>query len=257
MIWASEVRLLFNASITEYDIRHANVSVMRWLELKPPEVLDALDAMARNDRQRAVGLMSRDSKEFSQKLEAGFDDIIKEFIQANELDPEVDITDIRRDAVFVVNRPIPQVTFHDVITFVDKNHYHAMVKIGPKLAFFFPSEGDVRVSGLIRADKPEYAETVEKLKPGMLAFLSEFIEVLESTPDRKKVIRWLRDFVLLYKRRELDIEYYREFNRDAKFRVRQGEQNTLFDQGTDELADLVDISFNFINIIVPILQMMA
>lgn len=258
MIWESDIRLLYNSHITEYDIRHGNVSVMRAFKLCDEELLNEIDALPKEDRNRTVGLMIRDDKTLGEKMEEGFNAAVKGFIEANSLDPETDITDIRRDAIFVVNRPIEHTKFADgIIDFRSKGEYHAMLKLGPKLCFFFPRDETVRVSGLVRADRPEYAEVIQKLKPGMLAFLMEFIEVLESQPDRKKVLVWISNFVSLYKRRELDIEYYREFNREAKFRIHQGDQPILYNTGDDDLIDELDITFNFLNIILPILQILA
>lgn len=256
------IRIITNSLITEYDIRKANVSVMEAYGLAPKEVIDNIRSLPRLDRQRAVGLMIRDDKVFADKLEASFDDIIQKFLKENDLDLKADVTDIRRDAVYVIGK-VPRVTqfFDGIIEFRPKGEYHAVVKLGPKLGFFFRTkeEPHVEVDGFLRDDLIENQLILEKLRPGMIAFLEEAVGIIESSHgEKEKIYAYMRDFVHMYKARELDDEYYREFNRDAKFRVFTGEtDSTLFDSITEDQVHMLDISFNFKNIIIPFLQIIV
>ena len=257
--YQSSLKILTNTLITEYDIRKANVSIMEAYHLAPPEVIAKIRALPREERQRKVGLMERDDRHFKDALENAFTDIIQRFLKANELDIDVDVTDIRRDAVFVVAKPVNVTTFSNSIVFRPKETFHAMVKIG-NFGFFFRTtdsrKDHVAVDGFIGSNKPQ--EVLERLKPGMISFLEEFVEVTErSNGDKRKVYTWMKVFCRMYKARELDAEYYREFNRDASFRVPTGSGFSLFNFISDDQIDQIDISFNYMNIIVPLLQIIV
>lgn len=267
MMWSNDkLSILANSLITEYDIRQANVSVMDTFGLVPAEELKRLRALPKDQRVRTVGLMIRDSKDLAKKLEEGFNTIVSSFIRANDLDTDVDVTDIRRDAVFVVNRPIKYKTFADgKIRFVQKNRYHAMLKFPNNLGFFFRvrSEGDkdlsIVVDGLINKQSEERDDIIRKLVPGPLALLNEFVDVVESCNfHRFTIYKWLIEVADLYKRRQLDIEYYRELTRNAMFHVTDPSGDSSYVDYVDEaFIDDLDITYNYTNVIIPLLRLVV
>ena len=69
-----------------------------------------------------------------------------------------------------------------------------------------------------------------------------------------EVCIYLHDFIEYYKKRELDLEYYREFTTDSSFKVNIGD-NILYLSNIDEtMIQNVDISYNFYNIILQALK---
>jgi hypothetical protein len=93
----------------------------------------------------------------------------------------------------------------------------------------------------------------------MISFLQEFIELAESSNmNREKIYEWMRDFCTLYRDRALDVEYYREFTRDALFCVREKDgASTMLEGVPDYMIEDLDISYNYMNIIVPLLQILV
>ena len=267
MTWSNDkLSILANSLITEYDIRQANVSVMDSFGLLPAQELDRLRALPKDQRNRTVGLMIRDSKELAKKLETGFNTVVKSFIQANDLDTDVDVTDIRRDAVFVVNRPIKFKTFAGgKIQFVQKNRYHAMLKLQGNLGFFFRVRSEdepsfsIVVDGLINKQNEERDDVIAKLTPGPLALLNEFVDVVESTNfNRFSIYKWLIEVADLYKRRQLDLEYYRELTRNAMFHLRDPIGDSSYvDYADESMIEDLDISYNFTNVIIPLLRLVV
>ena len=71
-------------------------------------------------------------------------------------------------------------------------------------------------------------------------------------------LKFLNEFTYLYKTRNLDIEYYREFNANSFFRA--FETITHLDVGMDCAYNLkpseVDIKYNFFNYLVPMINML-
>jgi hypothetical protein len=258
MTWTNDgLPLLINSQITEYDIKSGNTSIMHTYHLMPEETIRELEALEKDQRLIRVGLLMRENKEFSKALEASFNDAVNRFIDANDLDRDVDILAIRRDAVFVVNRPIRQTQFGEHLKFRPKNEYHAALQIGPRLEFYFKRNGQIDIKNFVQEDK-DFGHALVKLKPGMLSFLQEFVDVAEgSNMDLRKVYAWIKEFAKYYKERELDVEYYREFTREALFRVNGFDGPTMMDIVPDDMIDDVDITFNYRNIIIPLLQIIV
>lgn len=252
---------LVNCSITEYDIRSGNVSVMSEYNLIPKETIDEISKLPKAERVKRVGILQINNKPFAKSLENGFNLAVQEFIKQNGLDIDVDILAIKKDAVFVINKPItnPKVGTH--IVFRPKSHYHAYLQLGRYEFYFGEDDADryhITLKNLVQEAK-DTAGALTKLEAGIFSFLKEFMAICESTNmDRHEVYQYLRDFIQYYKHRELDIEYYREFTRDALFKVVL-EDGTIeyMDYVPEELEDCIDISYNYVNIIVPLLQVLV
>lgn len=264
MNYQSKIKLITNSLITEYDIRQGNISVMKAFQLVSDEKIASLKKLPKDQRVREVGLMMRDDKEFAERLERGFDEIVHQFIQKNELDMDVDITDIRRDAVFVVTKHPTHCTLgNGAVVFRPKGEYHAMIRINPMVTAFFRSnrkedEPHVEVHGIVRRGSTEYQELSKKLENGPFAFLEEFVGICEASGSNKtKIYEWIKEFCLLYKQKALDLEYYREFNREGGFRLRMGNDITIRDTISETDLEDLDISYNYRNLIVPILQIIV
>lgn len=246
------IPFMVNSLITEYDIRHGNTSIMRHFKLRPPDVIDRLDSLPKGERNRQVGLMVRDDHEFGRRLEKGFNDAVEQFLSQNGLDIDVDIQAIRRDAVFVVNRPVRKPTIGDAIEFIPKNRYNALLKL-KQLEFYFDHDR-LDIKNFVSAEA-DINHAIEKLQAGPIAFVREFIDVCESSNmNRHRVYTWIREFAEYYKKKQLDFEYYREFTRDALFRVNIDGEPMYLDIVTDDVADDIDISFNYLNLFIPLLQ---
>ena len=249
------IPFLVNSLITEYDIRHGNTSIMRHFRLQPDDVVTRLDALPKGERNRQVGLMVRDDHEFGKRLEKGFNDVVEEFLSVNGLDIDVDIQAIRRDAVFVVNHPVRVTNIGDAVHFVPKNEYTGILKL-KQLEFYFRADGSVDIKNFVSTDS-DINHALEKLQPGPIAFLQEFMEVCAtSNMDRRKIYRWIKEFAEYYKAKKLDFEYYREFTRDALFRFVVDGEPFYGDVMTEEMVEDLDISYNYLNLFVPLLQVL-
>lgn len=248
--------LLLNSQIIEYDIQSGNTSIMRRYGLLPATQLDEIDRMPKKERNITVGLLQKGNKGLAKALEEGFNKTVLDFLEANGLDIDVDVLAIRKDAVFVINRPVTKTRMDDHVLFRQKGVYHAVLQIGPKLEFYFPQNGPTEVKNFIQAEKDEN-NALEKLRPGMISFLEEFVTLAEgSNMDRLKIYQWLTEFCTYYKERDLDPEYYREFTREASFRVRYGDEDMFYDYIEPSMIDDLDIYFNYKNIIVPLMSIL-
>ena len=236
----------FNASIIEYDIKSANTSVMKYYNLYDIKKLEFFESLPKDKRNKAIGLkLLRGNPELNKKLEKAFTDIINEFMRANNLDKDDDILSIKKDAVFVCNKECPITTFGPV-NFVKKNKYHAYIRIDRYE--FYVGDKTVDIKGL--GDSAMYH------KNGISLLIEDIIKTAETTLDSRTINEYIARLCKLYKEKQLDIEIYREFNMNSKFKCNvNGMEMYLDNIGYDYLDNYCDISFNYINIILPLMRL--
>lgn len=245
MLYLTDRGVEFNASIIEYDIRKANINLMRYYNLYDKSKLNFLEDLPKDKRERAVGLMLRKDPDLSKALEKAFNDIVYEFMTVNNIDKDDDVISIKKDAVFVCNK-ICQHTVFGPVEFIPKNKYHAFINIDRYE--FYVGEDHVDVKGL--GDSAQYH------KNGICLLISDLVNMLETTFEPRRINEYLAQMVKLYKTKSLTIDMYREFNTNSKFKCNiDGRDMYLNDVGYEYLDEHVDISFNYINIILPLMRL--
>jgi hypothetical protein len=243
MNYISDRGVAINSSIIEYDIKHANINVSKYYNLyKDLKYLDTLDALPKKDREVKFGLLLRKDPEFSKQLEISFNNIVKEFIEANGLDMDLDIISIKKDAVYVINHKVP-VTQFGPVEFAKKNIYHAYINLG-RLEFYIGDKIDVKGIG----------ENYKLHQDGILLIIQELINTLESNSDPNE---FLSEIIRLYKNKELNIEMYREFNSKSQYTCSiDGNLVNMNDISYELLDTSCDISYNYINVILPLVRLL-
>ena len=242
MNYISDRGVAYNSSIIEYDIRHANINVSKYYGLYEDEkYLDVLDALPKKDREVKFGLLLRDNPDFSKSLENGFNNIVKEFLLANNLDIDLDVISVKKDAVFVINRKVNTTKFGPV-EFVQKSKYHAYINLN-RLEFYIGDKIDVKGIG----------DNYKLHENGILFVISELVRYLE---DGRNPNEFLAEVADLYKKRMMDISIYREFNSTSQYRCKIDDDTVLMNDISYEILDeSCDISYNYINIILPLIRM--
>ena len=179
-----------NSKIIEYDLYHANTSLMRFYNLCPTKLIDKIDSLTKMSREVYVGKLQRDNKEFSKALMKSFDDAMKLFLDTNGI-TEDNIISIKKDAAFVVNKKVVQTDF-DCLHFRPKNEYIGYALIGLYEIYFKSNgedawlsefEGVVRSDGLILLSPGNiYTDFPEPLLD-KLTELSEWLKEKECNTD--------------------------------------------------------------------------
>lgn len=237
--------------ITEYDIRHANVSVMRqYSSLLSTEVLDKLDNLG-SQRNIEFGKLIRDSsigQEISKALAKGIIQAKHELFKANGI-LDQDVLSIKNDAVFIIGRRLKTTTF-GYITFAQKNVYAAYMALG-KLEFYYDKKNDeIAVKGLSN----EVLEETDH-KNGMLLFLKTVFNYL-IVNNKDGLRKYLREFAADYKSLDLPYQYYRELNQDNCYRFKydlSGYSFNFTQANNSYKPDLVTV-FNYKFFVLPIIQ---
>ena len=91
---------------------------------------------------------------------------------------------------------------------------------------------------------------LEYHKEYMIKFICQFFRKMETSSD-EDVIEFTKRFIDKYKRRKLEVGYYREFDFSSKYRTNTGE---LYEEFWEEDKDELDISYNFQNILLKFIQ---
>lgn len=230
---------IHNNEIIEWDIKSANTSLMSYYNLQPEKVIQKLASMVKSQREIAVGKLMRKDKEFAKSLEESFNKIIQEFMDSNQLTWD-DIVSVKKDAVFVKNHAIRQSDFGDV-HFIPKNQYKHVL-ILPKYEIYI-SDQKTDVKGIPDEKLPLHEE-------GILDFIKT---AMNTADDFIQLQKFFKEYVSAYKRKELDFDAYREFNSDSLFRI-GGEYPMLSDTMIEDDMEWLDISYNYINIVIPTIQ---
>lgn len=240
-----------NSEIIEYDIKSANVSLCKEYNLLDEKTISKIEDMNKKQRVIKIGLIGRKNKDFMKSLEKHFTETTNKFIELNELNIEDDVISIKKDAVFVLNKNIKYDTIGNHIHFVKKNTYHAYLYLKP-FEFYFKKDNSIDVKGL---SNNSYLH-----KDGLLDILTQLIDLCENTScNVKEINNFMKEFVILYKEKKLPLNAYREFNQNSQFKSKIYDENVYLDNINEEMLinGDIDISYNYINIILPLYRLIC
>lgn len=241
------IDLLTNKIIIEYDIKSANVSLCKEYGLLPDSKIEKISEMKKQDRVVKIGKMMRKDPLFKENLKNAFIDIRRRFILMNQIQDEQILT-IKRDALFILRECY--VTDFGACHFIKKNVYSSYMYLNNMEIYYLsggfnPLNSKIDVKGIDN-------EILKKHDNYMNKFFITLFKYME-TGSRKDLFRYLRKFIDKYKRRELDIGFYREFNNESYIRMIDDQ---LYDDSIfipyENKQDHVCIDYNFFNLLLPI-----
>ena len=229
--YQSDILMLTNRSIIEYDMKSANTSLAREFGLLPESKIKEIEAMGKKNRVVAIGKIKRDDPNYQEKEKAAFAEARRRFFEENNLTIN-DIISIKRDAIFV-SRYVEKEKVGKYINFRQKNEYTTYVYINPIELYFNPKNG-LDIKGM----NDEIYQTYHSEYFG--SFLCTIMRTLEMC-SQEDALKTFRRFWDDYKWRKLDAGYYREFNNLSQFKYLTGE--TSMEEFMEDVSQL-DISYN-------------
>jgi hypothetical protein len=245
-------------------MKRAGPSLIKELGLLPKDEIEKYELMSKSDCDIAIGKRQIKDREFSVKLEQAFTDIMNQFMETNGIDKDSDVIAIKKDACFVINKKVSQSDFGRYIHFVPKNEYHAFIYLKPVYArgggmeFYFKRDNDeIDIKGLV-SDKTAREKILSLHKDGILNLLSYTVQLAEqSGNDPHKMNDFLHEFVEMYKKKELEYAYYREFNIESRFRYQVMGSTIMADLIDDSMLQKINIEYNYTHIILPLINLIA
>lgn len=104
LLWFNpNIQFMFHANIVEYDMKAMSVSISEKYHLLDQSIIDKLKRMPKEQRTKAVGLMQRDSKEYSERLIQCELETRRKFLEMNNL-TESDVICLHSDACIFNSR---------------------------------------------------------------------------------------------------------------------------------------------------------
>lgn len=232
----------FNKEIIEYDLKEAGFSLTKEYNLLDKNTIKVLEKYKKDKRKIELGLIQRDNKEYRESLKEVFKEARRKFIEYNELEQQ-EIISIKKDAIFTT-RKCKYKEFGKNLLFRPKNYYTSYIRLSKNLEFYY-SPNKLDIKGMNDENKKLHEEY-------MISFINLFFRKMETT-TQEATIEFCRRFISKYKRKELEVGYYRTFNSNSHYILNDGSGDT-FNEYWEEDKDDLDISYNFHNILLKLIQ---
>lgn len=234
--------------IYEYDIRSANTSAMRSSGKFDPKLMDMLEAMPRDLREKTVGKMIQKDKKVWKIISTWISRAREQLFRTNNIQDD-DVLCIKNDAVFIIGRKLKQTKF-GYMEFRVKNQYSLYQMISNIEFYYDGRKHQIDIKGVndIVLEHPDHQN-------GMVQFfLTVFRYVNRDQIDDLRA--YLISFVHAYKAKELPHQYYRELNKDNFYRTDMELAGFVYnlDTATDKDLDIINPVYNYKRFILPILQ---
>ena len=237
---------LFNREIVEYDMEDAGFSLIQEFGLLPDKEIERLKKKGKQKRKIAIGIIQKNDKKFRTDLKEAFSMARESFFISNGLEEE-DVISIKKDAIFTKRRcEVEKVGSY--INFRKKHEYTSYILLGTKKGkpleiYYGPFDFAVKgISDSLLAYHEDY----------MIDFMKRFFSKMQ-TSDKTSVLQFMRRFVDKYKRRALEMGYYRNFNIVSDFTIINEPDVVYMDYDSSAIED-IDISYNYFNILLKLLK---
>lgn len=233
-------QFITQSEITEYDMKEAGFNIIKQFKILPEHEIEMLSMLSKRERTIQIGKLQRRTKGLSQMMNKGFAECRRWFFYMNDLQDE-DVLSIKKDAIFTLKKC--DHTDVGLMHFAEKNEYDKFVHLDKKEIYI----GDkIDVKGI-------NDELVSLHQGYILDIIQEHLHNLVYK-NNKKQVEFMKDVLHYYKTRQLDIGYYREFNRDSEYRLNiHLLEDDLGIKYTNELEN-IDISYNYMNILIPLIR---
>ena len=234
--------------IYEYDIRSANVSMLREYGHIQSKILDNLEKMSKEEREITVGNMIRQNKDIYKIISTGIRKSREKLFRENLIQSS-EVLSIKNDAVFIIGRKLKFTKFGS-IEFRIKNQY-VMFQQFDKLEFYYDRRHRyVDIKGVADSivEHPDHQN-------GMMKFFTDVFQYA-SADQIQELREFLIQFVHDYKNRNLPHEFYREMNGNNFYRTNMeiaGFEYNMNEAGDSE-RDIINPIYNYRRYILPMIQ---
>lgn len=220
--YTAPIDCLINQNLYEYDIKQANISILLDEGIINKSKFEYYANLPKLDREISIGLLQRDNPDLIVTLKNGFTKARKALVISNSIS-EYEIINIRKDAIFTTRR-LKHIDFGN-IHFKEKNVYSSYYKI-MNLTFLFGyrsmKNSNIRKEPYMDI-KGINKESLKYHKGYLLDVFKDIIIGAEKDSDLFNIVNFIRYFLIEYVNLNVDIHYYREFNSESKFKLKDSE----------------------------------
>lgn len=233
IMYKPPINFSINAFIYEYDLSKANISALRNENVIDDETYDRLYHADRMQRQIEIGLMEKNNKEITKLKKKGIQNAKRQLFASNQIQ-DWEVLSIKNDAVFIIGRELPYMSFGKYYNFVKKNTYTVFLKLMDIEIYYFDTmvNDGLQVSIDIKGINDELIPLHEH---GMISLIIDVCSSIQrERPDI--TLRKLSEVYEKYIKRELPIDYYRELNYMSKYVFRSPYSSFYMDYIPQEQA---------------------
>ena len=238
---------IINTDIKCYDIKQANINILYDCNIIDINLYNHLKSIRKIDREIYVGNLLKKDKSLSKILSMGFLEARRLLFESNNIE-DSSVLAIKKDAVYVIEKPLTYTKFNS-IDFILSEEYTSFYRL-EGLELYYNGKTDVlNVKGI--GD-----ETIERYHKNSFVLLLKAIFRIAEQQNLEYVLMIVQNFINMYLNYEMDIECYREFNRNSCYRIKYNTAilysqnndvglNCLSDDIITNFKELVDISYNY------------
>lgn len=231
----SNINFAVNKTITEYDIKSAYPNILYSMGLIDKVYYNLLISLDKKERVIDLSKFIKENNLY-EEVRKGIQYYHEKFLSENFI-PSSNILEIKNDAIILIDR-IPKVTSFDNINYSLVDRYNCYYKYQNVSIYLYADQisGTYTVYGL-----GDYA--IDLHDGYMIKLIINLLKLLKDSAIMGA--DYLNDLIKTYDNRELDINYYREFNAASKFRIVHSPfSEYLLDTMDANMVDIVDISYN-------------
>jgi len=236
--------------ISEYDIKSAGFSVIKYKKLLSEDIINELEKMSKEKRNIKIGKFMKEDVNLIKEVNATLAEVRKEFIRLNNLE-EHDILSIKRDAIFVIKKQPTNLVIFDYFVFRPKDVFTSYMYIDNKEFYYSSINKEFLIKGLSNNRDMQFGEKIDDINyenEPLLKDIKRFMSLGEKL-SKEELYKQLTTYKRKYVNRQLDKKTYR--NLITGCYSYKGFQVKDID---DALLNDIDITYNWVTYIIPLIQ---
>jgi len=207
LLWFNpNIQFMFHANIVEYDMKAMSVSISEKYHLLEQSIIDKLKRMPKDQRTKAVGLMQRDNKEYSERLIQCELETRRKFLEMNNL-TESDVICLHSDAC-IFNSRKKIINNIEGVEFKHANTWSSYMRFKGIEMFY---------DGEVLEYKGVAKELLNQHSMGIHRYLCEVFNKLENYDQ--SIIDYITKFQKNYLQDKLPDYYYLAFGRLGDYKM--------------------------------------
>ena len=224
--------------IVEYDIKSANISILKDSGRITEDDFLFLKNLPKLQREIEIGLRERKDPSIYKSIQEGIIKAKENLVDFNDIN-EDQIVRIANDAVYINNvSDLKYTKFGNYVEFKQKSTYDIYLNLmGVIVLLKYLDNGDIDV------DIKGLGKNMDLHKNYMINTIVYTVLLLERA-GVESALDHLSEICEKYLKRELDVNYYREFNPTSMFRLINNTSLGLYSI-SNEYKNIVDINYNY------------
>lgn len=230
--------VFYTKPIYEYDMKQGGFSILKEKKAITQDQIDYIERLSKEDRVVYIGKILRDRPALNVVLNEGFKEARNFLYNENNMN-DSNIISIKKDAVFV-NKKLTKLDFGEY-HFNLKNKFTFLALLN-NIEFYLDEYNNITTKGLGKSNNEIFMLELKKI----------FMLIQKNNLD--SAIKYLKRYRKRYLEKQLDLENYRELNMDNLFRTKKIIAGSIILSEDCDDVDEIDISYNYINYILPIIK---